>query len=390
MASSYAQFGKKQISSFLQHLADKTEQSRAILLTGKAGWGKFSLGLQFAESILQTSPLESPDFFCFRNNFFRLKTEFFIKLYPNHLLTWKWMQFLQRRINMALVLEESLTLPSGITLKAIKNEIDDYVTTNSLPSTEKSLTRMLDTASSLDKKSGIPVNVIREAISFHSKRSSLGRVSIITEFDQADEITQNAALKILEEPFPNHWLLLTAVDEKKIIPTIASRTLHLSVKKPLPEELEYLAPNPYQFTSSIDLMNEYVFHTSDVKKNLINEFFVECTDVVKSGIRFIDFAEKLGKNHDTILFLDELNYCFEDALRTRQNYIRNIPIPLKFPQYQEYSSLFKHSTTAELEELVHQIENIKYQAQRSVIKDEALLPELFLNIARLLKKSKSK
>ena len=382
------QFRKNNTESFfslLQGIVSHTDQSRTLLFSGESGWGKVACALDLAQYILQENPLSSSNFFYFRNDLCALKTEYFLTKAPITDETWTWLNLLQRRINTIATLDETITMPTGIKLVNIKEQLDEIIQTKHIPQDSKFIAQLISFTAVLNKKSGIPVNAIREAIKFHSVQSK-GRVSILADFDTADSTTQNAALKLIEEPHPNHWVIITAQNPKDILPTILSRTLNISFKKPLYTEFEFLDPNPQKLTSSVDIMKESLYKLSDIKLNLIDEFFTQCTSHIEHGILFIQFAEKLSKDGYSILFLEELIKCIENSLRLRQNKLRNISLDLLYPQYASYGQLFTNVSTAELEELVSEIAEVFQQITRSVIKDDHLLPALLLSISRLLRR----
>ncbi len=62
------------------------------------------------------------------------------------------------------------------------------------------------------------------------------RVALLLRFEEANESTQNALLKTLEEPNPRVVILATAENEERLLPTIVSRceVLHLR-PSPIPE-----------------------------------------------------------------------------------------------------------------------------------------------------------
>jgi len=379
--------GNKKAISILKSLSVLKGQNRAVLLLGNKGWGKTSTALDFATNILQTSPLDSSDIFIFRNDDYSLKTEFFIKNHPNSSYYNTWLKLLLRRLNMSTLIEETLSLPSGIKLISIKEELQEYINYSIIPD-EKHIQKLLNLTAILDKKNGIPINIIRELNKFHSIKSNKGRVSILSDFHMADETTQNATLKLLEEPHKNHWIILTATNTQSIISTILSRTLKIDFQKPLSNDLKYLGDSKNS-TSSIDIMMESIYKISATKLQLINEFFNTCTNSIESSINFLQFSEKLQKDNYFLLFLEELILCFQDTLRLRQNILRpTFSIPIKYPQYQEFSNNFVKATTYDLEELVHSIETTKNLLKRSVLRADFLLPSLFLEIARMLRRLK--
>lgn len=373
--------------SFLQKIISQTSQSRTLLFLGQSGWGKVACGLDLAQWILKTDPLMSSDFFYFRNDLCALKTEFFLTKKPNTPESWTWLHLLQRRMNTIALIDEHITLPTGIKLPALKEQLAEYLTMGHFPQDQKFITQLITFSQTLTKKTGIPINVVREAISFHSIHTE-GRVSLIADFDTADPPTQNAILKLIEEPHPHHWIILTAQTEKTILPTVLSRTLIIPFKKPLPSDFSFLEEHEHLgLTSSIDIMKESLYQLSKVKLNLIQDFFTQCAPQIERSPRFLLWSEEISKENHTLIFLEELIKCFEDALRLRQSAIRKLPIPLSHPQYQKYSAQLSKVSTAELEELVLEIENFQRQIIRAVIKDDYVLPNLLLNIARTLRKA---
>ncbi|MGL5956822.1 MAG: hypothetical protein ACRC0X_09555, partial [Brevinema sp.] len=269
-------FRKNNSSAFVSFLRGiTTQQSRTLLLTGDSGWGKTACALDLAELILKENPLTSSNFFYFRNDQWSLKAEFFLKHFPDSEEAWTWLYLLQRRVGMILVIEENFS--SEVKLPFIKEQLDECINQHIFPQDVKFIDQLLQLTLALDKKTGIPINVIREAITFHSVQST-GRVSILADFDMADPPTQNAALKLIEEPYPNHWLILTAQTEKTILPTILSRTLKIPIKKPLDNELPFLG-----LGSSVQIMSEVVYSLSDQKQQLLQEFFKQCSPNIEYG-----------------------------------------------------------------------------------------------------------
>ncbi|MGL4561056.1 MAG: hypothetical protein ACRCV0_02035 [Brevinema sp.] len=330
-----------QLTKFCKH--DLT-QSRALLFIGKTGWGKFSSGIDFAKNILNTDPLASSDFFCFRNDHFTLKTEFFLTKIPHSREAWEWLFLLQRRINISKQIDE--TLSTGAKLGTIKEQFDEYLALQQFPVDQKFISQLINLCESFDKKSGIPINVIREAVAFHSVHSNHGRVSILGDFDTADETTQNAALKLLEEPHPNHWVILTAENTKNIIQTILSRTIKINFTVPNTTDLSFLGSSVYPI-STINIMKESLFKISAIKKQLLDHFFNHCVNQVDQNVNFLQFTESLAKQNQATLFLEELLLCFEDAFIIRQNQLRGLNLPLRVESYRVYSSTLSKATVAE-------------------------------------------
>lgn len=81
-----------------------------------------------------------------------------------------------------------------------------------------------------DEKTGkkhkdISINQIHEVREFFNHHSFLGgyQIAVISEAEKMSIKAQNALLKTLEEPAGQSLIILLTVDEKKLLPTIASR-----------------------------------------------------------------------------------------------------------------------------------------------------------------------
>ncbi|MGL5253434.1 MAG: hypothetical protein ACRC9L_00160 [Brevinema sp.] len=374
--------GNTRAVSILSSLHSQGGQSRAVLLLGPEGCGKFSAALDFASKILRADPLSHPDFFCFRNDHFALKTEYFLTQMPSSPLTQNYLKLLHRRMSASLLLSESLSLPTGVKLPPLKEELEHCLQEGSIPNNEKVIQNLIACAKAYDKKSGIPMDIIREAISFHSIHSEHGRVSILGNFDHAEENTQNSALKLLEEPHLKHWIILTAADSHMIIPTILSRVITISFAKPRSGDLSALQGHRNTMHSSIEVMEEAVHNISSIKNEYLKEFFSVVIPTTDKNASIFQFAEKLEKAGHGELFLKELLNVLGDALIIRRGLINGSSLPLVFPSYQPYSSALAKGSSAELEDIAIMIEQAKAQVRRAVIRTDSVLPNIFINISR--------
>lgn len=365
--------------SLLHSLSLSGGQSRAVLLLGPEGSGKFSAALDFAQEIFGTDPLSHPDFFCFRNDNYALKIEYFLTKMAHSPLAWNFLKLFQRRMSASILLNETF---SGVKVASIKEDLDEFISHNIFPETEKSVKALIDTAKAYDKKKGIPMDIIREAILFHSMHSEHGRISVFGNFDTAEENTQNAALKLLEEPHPKHWLLITASDEKALIPTILSRAITVKFSRPRSGDLSVLEGHKNIFHSSLAVMNEVVYKVSALKIEYLRTFFMDLIPQTDKGIVVFSMAEKLEKSGHTVLFLEELLHVLQDALVMRHSILRGCDLPLANPSYTEFSQKLAKGSSAELEDIAQEIENVKKQVKRPVVKSDNVLPDLFIKIAR--------
>lgn len=89
-----------------------------------------------------------------------------------------------------------------------------------------------DTKGELDKESGsIKITQIRELYETTKGISTRKRFIIIDDADTMGKPAQNAFLKLLEEPTPNTFFILTAHQPEKLLPTIISRVQRLRIGK---------------------------------------------------------------------------------------------------------------------------------------------------------------
>lgn len=382
----FFQQGNARAVSLLQSLGAGGGQSRAVLLLGPEGSGKFSAALDFAQSLLKSPVLSSSDFFCFRNDRYALKAVYFSGIMAGTPLAHHFWMLFQRRIAASILLGESLSLPSGLKLASVKEELDASLSLGKCPEGEKTIQNLIDCAKAYGKKSGIPMDIIREAIGFHSMHSEQGRVSIFGGFDTAEENTQNAALKLLEEPHPKHWIILTAADAKRLIPTVLSRVITVMFSKPRSGDLACLQGHRNIFHSSIQVMEESVNRISALKNEYLKEFFVGLVPQIDKGWVLFSLGEKLEKAGHAALFTEELLSVLADALILRRARIMGVDAPpLLHPERRVFAESFIKGSSAELEDLALQAEAALRHLRRPVIKGDSVLPALFLSFARQIR-----
>ena len=85
---------------------------------------------------------------------------------------------------------------------------------------------------SINQTTGWGIEVVREISHFISRKpiAHPSKMVIIYQADNLGPEAQNALLKVLEEPGPNNYLLLTTTNEQQLLETIRSRC-HL-IKQP--------------------------------------------------------------------------------------------------------------------------------------------------------------
>lgn len=118
------------------------------------------------------------------------------------------------------------------------------------------------------------------------------RIHIIKDADKLNQSSANALLKFIEEPFPNHYIILTTQNVNKMLNTIVSRCQLLHFK-PLRKEL--LEQN--LINNGVERDNAFVLShlTSNLEKanELINEGVV--TSIIET-LKKIFLTEIAGKD----------------------------------------------------------------------------------------------
>ena len=92
----------------------------------------------------------------------------------------------------------------------------------------------------LSAKGMIRIPQIRELILAARGKFTSRQIFIIDEADKMNPASQNAFLKLLEEPAPNIHFILTAHEAHRLLPTVLSRVQRLTIKLVSAEDSEAL------------------------------------------------------------------------------------------------------------------------------------------------------
>lgn len=94
------------------------------------------------------------------------------------------------------------------------------------------------------EKPSIPIEAIRELQKFLLLKTTgsgnLRRTVIIEDAHKMTTEAQNAFLKLLEEPPADTLIILTAVSPRLLLPTILSRTQHITINAPTGDQLQHM------------------------------------------------------------------------------------------------------------------------------------------------------
>lgn len=178
--------------------------------------------------------------------------------------------------------------------------------------------------SKADDKSEISINEIRQLINKLSLRvvgdklaaRPINRVALIENAHYLSREAQNAVLKLLEEPPEGTLIILTAVSEEDVLPTVASRAQKINlIPVDLHQSLKYFGPE-YP-TSKIETEWQLSQGTAGLLSALLKaeethplkEAVKQAKDFLKqSSYERLIFIQRLAKNKDGfIIFLDALS-----------------------------------------------------------------------------------
>ena len=138
----------------------------------------------------------------------------------------------------------------------------------------------------IDQNSGWGIDQIRKISNFLSQKPFChqNKIIIILEAQNLNIESQNALLKILEEPGKNNYVIISTNKEKNILPTIISRCQTIKVSE----------------KSNIKIKKEI--------------------EVIDNLIKDLALSEKLGKNKENILpLLENQLYFYQQELIKNPN-----------------------------------------------------------------------
>jgi DNA polymerase-3 subunit delta' len=132
------------------------------------------------------------------------------------------------------------------------------------------------------------------------------RVALLLRFEEANDSTQNALLKTLEEPNPRVVILATAENEEKLLPTIVSRCEILHLRPAPVEDLS----RALQQRGVVEEQAELLAHVSGGRPGAAlrmlddpqlletrAQYLTELLDLMKSPVRDrFAFAERVSKH----------------------------------------------------------------------------------------------
>ena len=185
----------------------------------------------------------------------------------------------------------------------------------------------------LEEKKSIDVVQIREMITYTYKSSfnDKPRFILIDNIENLNKNSNNALLKIIEEPNDNLFFILINNIEKKILPTLKSRCLNFNINLTFDQSIsianQLLNKNIFDYINS-DIINYYITHGEII--NLVNLAKDKKIDLLENNLEsllllLID-KEHYKKNKaikQTIINLIELFFLKKYRLTNTKNSLLN-------------------------------------------------------------------
>ncbi len=181
----------------------------------------------------------------------------------------------------------------------------------------------------------IKINEIREIIRVDNLTNFEGKykIFIIDEADKMRTESQNALLKVLEEPNPNTVFMLTTSKPYAILPTIRSRCQKFKFSSP-PQDAYIKSFTKHE----INFRNDIVAWLKDIKE-------------VNSNIFKLDKIIKDKEKHE--LFIGIAISCLRDIIISKQNLKENFLI--NYDKIEDIKALAKFYTE---DEVIEKITNL--------------------------------
>lgn len=239
---------------------------------------------------------------------------------------------------------------------------------------------MVDLAIYPRSDKGLIVDDINEIVvdSFVRPMDNKYKIYILNNFDLATTQAQNKILKTLEEPPANVIFLLTCVNSNLVLPTIISRTKHIS--EPLLEIdtiQQYLSTLNVADSSTVASISGGNISialklTKDGEARKIVDLAVDTLINLRSSADILRFSSKiLSLKKDLSFFVDTLISLFRDAIAYSSGNI----------QFRDYSnnianiaSMYSHNSIFQIVDKLCEIHNkLEFNCNINGIVDKMLL-----------------
>ncbi len=383
--------GQDRALTVLSKLLTKKNQSRTLLFLGPKGVGKMTTAIEISRFLLKQNPFLSPDVSIYRNDSYGLKTRYFLSRFQQGQdsdAVLVYFHSLLNRLSQAVFLGEfSNDILSKYKVQTFRTEFEERLLNGTLESwiKEKGILALLKNLSDiLAEKRKIPIRQIRHLIEFHQYHSDAPyRMSILGEFDDSTEETQNSALKLFEEPAANTLIILTATSTENLLPTLLSRALTIKFQSLKPSVVTEIMGTKARGLLE-EMQNEVYQYREKRKQNLIR-FFNEIAPHVQYEFKLFEFIDELITQNELVrFFLKDLSEIFRDILIYRNALLRKVDLStfLSFPEFDFTHKIAHRAVTAEIRKWVNRLEE-ELRGMRSVnLSAKTFLPALLIDLSR--------
>ena len=250
----------------------------------------------------------------------------------------------------------------------------------------------------VSKKQKVPIDFIREMIEFNSRTStSRYKISLVGNFENATEEAQNSSLKLFEEPPASSLILLTASTTATILPTILSRSILVHFH-PLSVEIIkdiFGLDKKTAVRSTIELMEDKVYHYSDKRRERVLYFFQKIAPRVQHETELFGFIDEIASADNNKLsfhFLEELIEFFRMAHLKRQAYLRNMDLNTYIDSGYDavINPIVHQAVTSELREFGTECGELLKRVKYNYITEAMVFPSLLIRVSRWYQKASIK
>ena len=281
-----------------------------------------------------------------------------------------------------------------------RNELSDIISREAFLDPVENLRafseNLIAVSDEISKKSRIPIDFIRRAIEFNGIRSESGRkITLIGNFENASEETQNASLKLLEEPPAGNLIIITANSSNTILPTILSRSMIIHFNQLTPALVNSILGSDgsgSSYYSTIELMEDKLYGFHEERKKRVIEFFTSIAPAIQQGNSVFTFIETMVSDRNSrspVHFFNEMIEFIRNAQLLRQQYLRKTDLSGYIDtDYKKILDPAVHSIyTAELKEFASRIGFLINKIRFNNVTPAAVLPGFLIDLARWYQKS---
>lgn len=186
-----------------------------------------------------------------------------------------------------------------------------------------------------------------------------GRVVIIDKAERMGIQAQNAFLKLLEEPNDDTTFVLLTHNEETLLPTITSRTQHVSLRPISPTQSEELL-NDFN-VEDITFRSQLLFIANGLPAELIRlindtQLFEKRSAIIRDARQFLK-----GSHYEKLLIAKQYKDSRDDALVLLQDAMKLLRISLLHHNDDDTQSITLLNTLEETHRRIREQGNIRVQ-----------------------------